>query len=1067
MLGSTGFGAGMRIRLRSGIPISLMLFAICCFLILAGFSKKAPILRQSLEIYSRQRGTADRDAASRLAKLKSAGSDPVKGFVAKLDVGLKSERLPVLADIVELPWRNPNLAESASGWVRQDDRFVWMPGPRRKPLVVPFFKPRSASPLRLSDFDELWVDYRDLAARNACVPSAGMMLRSGDSGSSINADTAAGTKTIDVAKARWSKKGYRYIAGRMLGLPLDDIWRYTQFGQFVVLQRRFHEDLSDLAEIALVFQGDVPGAHVNLRVRFSELPGPTELLQLGEVTMSARSDGRNVARIDMKKVLGKRLSDFKGKAYLQEITVFVRGKEEKVVEDRPFREVNFYRGSLIGKIDSITPLQKRFVLDLRMLPRQGTGILSWGNVRFSAYDPEGICAVQLETIRLVSFFDRVWPAFLQEGAGLVRRWGGPFIAEIGSGTRLEWPGVRGYLSFESTSPEGSALLFDDRRSLVTVDVERHQAKIEPKTVPEPESFSMPSAAGSVPADRRLVQGAGYRFRSDEAITGAMQARDGLVLEGYGKWIELAWPISARLDPATRFFAALPEGSELIAKSVLTLDMESGQSASRGFAPNRPVLLDAGAERIKAVRLRLDLNRSPYRLKLKEMALFNPGLLAAEEAFEERRPVSQPITRRLYPEIVEPSSKRRVRVVGGRLLGIALSNAARKSMIDWTTRIKDDTDWVQGVRFSYHVPRALQEHDSCWLNLTIRWDRRSVSRDVCLAQADGNVLLPLARLLDWKDDLATFGAMRSIDWKVRQDRRLLGSDDLAFNFGMELEGMGMRTIRQELQDWDALGLKNEEQTEPEPDERLARGILKRPIRLAVGGQAIAKIIAGGINSPEHPYFRLNSVTVEPRAPLSSQAWRAFIGMPNDNHPFRWRGVLGLLLCLAGLVWSLSSNRRLSFPELVPHYVQSSVQWIDRTLAHATVKADAVMRTWGYYVLFGTALPCAVFFFAKGLREGTEAANGFLLTLGGLTVVAALRGLIGSIGPWLRIRHPTLADYVDGTRGVPYFASALLLIVVTAAFSLATNEMAADQAAMIACYCLAIGLGKELYPPGKRT
>ncbi|OGR97388.1 MAG: hypothetical protein A2V88_07140 [Elusimicrobia bacterium RBG_16_66_12] len=1027
----------MRTLRRPDVVISLLLIAACVFLGAVGLSGRAPASFQSLEIYSGQRGAVDPEAVSRLARARAAQPRLASGLVAKLGVSLRSERLPALVDAVELPWKSPRLDESSSGWTRQDDRWVWFPGARRETLGVPFFAPDPRNSPRLADFDELWIDYQNLSSRNSCVPAPEMMLRSGGAVVAFNAPASSDLETIDVVGARWSKKTYGYAIGRMLGLPPDEDWRYTQFGRFTVLQRRLHEDLSNLAEVALVFQNDAPVVHVNLRVKFGDSPGFAELFQLGETATRVGADGRSAAHIDMKKVLGSRLSDPRAKAYLEEITVFVRGEQEKVAKERPLREINLYHGSLPGRIDKIAPFRDRFVLDLRALSGSKSGVFSWGKIGFSAYDPDSVCAVKLDNVRLVSFFDKARPVFLREGEELARRWGGPFAVALGSGTRVEWPRVQGYLPFQSARPGGEELLFDERKIIVTIDVERHQARLEAKTAFKPEPFTVKPAA-----DRRLIQGVGYKVRSDDAFTGAVLAQDGLVLEGYGKRVEFDWPISARLDQASRFFAALAEGGESIAKGALTLELQSGGSRTLDVVPNQPVLLDAGTGSIKAARLRLDLNRSPYRLKLKELALFSPGLLTENEAFDEKWPTSNPISRRLHPEITVPAQKKWLRVVSGRVLGLAPQNAGRAHTLDWTTRIGGDADWARGVRFTYQVPRTLQDDDACWMNLAIRWDRRTVSRDVCFTRSRGSVLLPLGRFLDAKDDLAAFGAMRSIAWKVRLGRRALMGGDVAFAFGVELEGAGARSIRQDLQDWNALGIAGDASAW-KPDGRLLGDIVKRPLRLVEDGEALEKILAGRIAPAEHPYFRLDSVAVEPRAPLSAEAWQKIVGAGGGKRSGSLRGplILGGLLVLMGLGWSAFRGG-----------------W--RSFRGANFDAGG-----GHRVLFAAAFLAAAVLYAKGARAPVDAAENMLFTLGGLAAVGALRGLIGSLAPWLKPRFPRLAYSVEG-GGAPYFTSALIGVAATAALAVSSNSAAANQAAIVACYCLAVGVGKELFSLGKK-
>ncbi|SVB78188.1 uncharacterized protein METZ01_LOCUS231042, partial [marine metagenome] len=71
-------------------------------------------------------------------------------------------------------------------------------------------------------------------------------------GKDLRVLTEVPSETLDFSSS-FLKKGPLYLAKRVLGLPFDDSWQFSQAGKRTVIQRRFHKNLKDVQNINFVF----------------------------------------------------------------------------------------------------------------------------------------------------------------------------------------------------------------------------------------------------------------------------------------------------------------------------------------------------------------------------------------------------------------------------------------------------------------------------------------------------------------------------------------------------------------------------------------------------------------------------------------------------------------------------------------------------------------------------------------------------------------------------------------------------------------------------------------------
>lgn len=450
------------------------------------------------------------------------------------------------------------------------------------------------SPLNLSKFDQLRIAYRDLSQGEPCIPSLELTLLGSDPHAPkiLEAHGAAPPpiRTIDAAGARWRPKEPAYVLRRIVGLAPDDDWRYAQYGEYAVIQGRLRQDLTEVEEVSIVLRGGMQPTGVNLRVKLARRLSPGALLEFGEdLPGSVDAQGSRILRIKVRQALRERFGTRHPKAFLTEIQVFMRGDKDALAQARVVRKIGFHHAPLapLGRVENTASDRKWFVLDLReaeaAMKTTDDLILLRGRLIFRPADETIACGARVNGIRLGSFYDVDMPEFLDAGLTLLRRWGGLFISAGGVGPAVEWPRIVGHAFFGA------------------------------------------------------LRSPGHPLSSDMPFTSARTDATGLSVKGFGRSVSLHWPISAVTTGQTYFFLRLEEGANQVARATLSVDTADGRHATIGFLPDRPVLINGGASRIRGLRLTLALNKSPYSLKFAEMALFRPVMLTPEQALDERLP----------------------------------------------------------------------------------------------------------------------------------------------------------------------------------------------------------------------------------------------------------------------------------------------------------------------------------------------------------------------------------------------------------------------------------------------
>ncbi|KMP12728.1 hypothetical protein UR09_00085 [Candidatus Nitromaritima sp. SCGC AAA799-A02] len=298
--------------------------------------------------------------------------------------------------------------------------------------------------------------------------------------------------SINVASASWVAKSRWYLIQRELGLPGDEVWRFSQDRENAVFKRRLHQNLHhiDRMEIRFNFKPKTMFYDCRIRIGFSDWARPSETIWCGRLRRQSKTiDGRPVITVQLNDLVRKYYSKGKDKVFLEEITIYLPGDAEDYIQNNLLQSVNFYSpykikknidpapsASAINKLKSspykikknIDPAQTRMDSFFTFLTQQvelekggrenqltlaRTFIISRHRKRFALpmadlnqflgsgeykvtlsiqpQDPLNRAGFRLLGAKGLFSYQKITPTFLKKEIEMNRQWGGPFLKPSG------------------------------------------------------------------------------------------------------------------------------------------------------------------------------------------------------------------------------------------------------------------------------------------------------------------------------------------------------------------------------------------------------------------------------------------------------------------------------------------------------------------------------------------------------------------------------------------------------------------------------------------------------------
>jgi hypothetical protein len=361
--------------------------------------------------------------------------------------------------------------------------------------------------------------------------------------------------------------------------------------------------------------------------------------------------------------------------------------------------------------------------------------------------------------------------------------------------------------------------------------------------------------------------------------------DLLVLEGRSKAVDIAWPLTGKINDKTWFVLSVAEGAEQIDAVSLALDLSDGSIVERKIVPNQLQRLGISGAEVRNVRLRILPAVFPYRFKLDEMVLFEPRAATYAEAFS--IPLPTPYTEKPKP-VLSSAAALLLEVQPGHVAGLVADMTASEPL-RFSTVLELPLDSVRGMHLKYRLPPAYLDGEACPLALQFNWANGKTERQLCFEKPNGDLFIPIANWLGASARPQNLGALHSIDWILRaavsRDRGVMESFDLNF----AVEGRTMLSAADRLRLFPMFNAgRTPTFADAERIKEVAAGPYAQNVWLPLDAQTVSRMIATGgqVQPVEDPLFRLDQVVLEPKRPLKEEQWRELNTLPIPSSLPRW-------------------------------------------------------------------------------------------------------------------------------------------------------------------------------------
>lgn len=865
---------------------------------------------------------------TRLVRMQSAEYGGMGGFSGKAMVQWLTQPQPMVGGVRDFSFPT-GFAGTIKGWSAQGGQYLWREQAGRPvPLQLNLALPKANGATRLDDYDELWVDYTAASTLPQCVPQIKLQgrLQPYDKGQPSQAvmwqtDSASDVQPLlklDTTGTNWKEKDYWYLLGRIAGLAPDSDWRYAQDQNNAVLQRRLNVELDTarLLDIALA-----PGhgvERVNLFVSRDDERGSGELLEFPGLSLNATlPGGQQGVRLNLAEELARRFPKAWAENakkpgahhfHLREVILFMPGTAKALLSLKPVRSLTLLgehgagqkgRQRLDSRVVAINAYQQRMVVDLRKLQNKGRAEFTQAELQLAPPAEAAMCALHVGSVRMVSIYSGQEPTFAAAVESWVRQRGGPFERQLPESGRVEQPGIIGYLPMAALSrPEpGSQAV---RRYLLN-PTQDDRLEFTPGLVGGSEpAYRVVGPDGRVMAvaERTLSVNSGASLTIANPMIKTRVEGDALVLESglsesQEDKIEIAWPLMAQLPAQAWVYFGMADGMGQIGNLTLTAQLADGRQLLQRIVPNEPLRLAVGAGKLTGLRLSLQPLVYPYRIKLRELALFAPSVVDYSEA----RGLTLPAAFSVRPLPVGDGMAGAIEARPGLVRGFLGDGP-----LHFSTPLEQEMRWVRALRLNFHLPPG-RLHGDCPIVLQLNWTSGQTTRQLCPARLDDHINVRLSDLLGTQEQGRDLGALRSIDWT------LLGgaaADDSQRSFSMDftVEGWTMMSALDQLR-LSPLFLANDESVRADP-ARFAASVPTRYsqhfwLPMEPGGLEKMAQARGEILPVANPLFSLDSVVAEPNRTMDWARWQRLVAplKPKVEPPHRSKS--WLWLGLAVLAW----------------------------------------------------------------------------------------------------------------------------------------------------------------------
>jgi hypothetical protein len=884
----------------------------------------------------------------------------------------------------------------------------------------------------LADYDELWVEYRDLIDDNPTQINYSLLLESEAGSYSTpeklhyliqnpnNTHTLVEVGVEDISKATWQPKDQLYLFKRVFGLEVDNNWRYIQEGGRVVLQRRFDRILSDNGSVDLVLDADTKLEWLNLRLKTED--GDEIIVEWESIPKQISKDDDDRLRIRM---LLSELKKLHKQPVLEEMVVFLAGATDEIVENRPLlslhwmdieyeseaQDKSFEGGQsnqglkdradnkkkneviiVAHQVEEMGYGKKRLKLDLTKVLRQVDRNSKVASMVLSL-EPElkkKLGGIEFSKIRLVSHYEEKVPVIAFKGRDLLKRWGLELDSIANSNESYVWPVIYKHSNINKKS--------------TTIGLQCQCIDLEWKVGKEIIEGSYLYIGGKEIQDKVLgIQATPYSFSG----------------ESLGNWF-------LKLNESVQFdkFVGNHERVDYI-KIRVYLDTPSGNK-----------------DKIKGLVTQKEI-RSPVT----ELALFAVDNLSFGEILDATIPFNQEtfldleIENKPYLEIQNKSSNIIInKAQDGPTTFIPLDDEPLHGDLFFNTVI-DNRSEDDFLVVSYEVPWIYPLMDKCWLDMTATGDGKEMQDKFCLDGSSGKKSIHLPEWVDhikWKATLPLENDMWS------------NSDRDKFYLSIKLLTT-TTTIREQLVNQPVLTIDGNKLLPVDAKFNKYRGNLYFDLDDIKYGAYL-----NDIKHLEHPWWEVDKIIFDREEPFSLEEWKELnqVELIEGGDGLFWLQLLKYLSILLVIWWLLANGwfNKL-FRVLTPSFL-SLWNLPVRVLSRLNIEVS-----WGVAFLWWAIVTISLYVSGVLLSSTTQGEN-YYFTFGGMAVVMSWRALVEHCQLSVESRWPGLSKKVYSGAGTKYFSGFIVVLVGVAVMLILSLEPIAEQLAIISYYMLLVGVALEI-------
>ena len=961
------------------------------------------------------------------------GNVPFEGdYRLKARVALQQQSTQKVVETVRL-----NLASPAEvppdGWLQNKGTWRWSPGPKKSQIEFPIALPNQREgqhPSAITDFDQMWFDYRDTGGGDNCNFSYTAEASAAEAHKSSatflitserRTDSLRPTLQLQAAEDAWLPMDRTYLLKRRLNMDFDEHWRNQQIVEHTQLQKRFHRNLDGIEAVDFLFKSEADIKGITLRIAQDKWFKSDAMLSWDVIPHEIESTPDGLVRVRLK--LGEWLrkknneGDELKKVVLTEAIVLLKGQAIELVKSRPLHKIVFLENlieqtsthsftkqnvSLPGSSKLLAPGYKRWILDLGPLNQENWFDLRLKNALLAIRpgNPDHQCSLEPISLRLVRLANENEPINIADVRRWLRKFGGPFNVVDHEKEEVEWAEIDAYIPWKLL-PVSSVIQKN------SIDVQR---------------LDLPEW--------------------------------GLSLQEKSESIEISWELSSIATQASStLFLRVPKESKNINSGKALIDFNDGSSSTINFLPNRPIPLGVKASGKHATKITLHLktDKSSGTLVIQELALFRPFLISQTDSFSERRPGWE-----FLPLRFEPNGEKKGKMSGlGKLVGSGVAQQNSGTSNIWRTTVNLASKNLSMIKMRYQLSELPQE--PCWLTLRAHTTNKQVSFDLCPNGTEGEINQPLAQFMK---KLESEDTVLYFEWEINPTHSVV---PVTFEIQAQLASSSLPSVGE-------LFAQN-----------VSIEVGKRSyLPLAIQSVDIKNLASSGrgwldygqINLPLgqkpdvdsavlHPYFKVQKLMLEDSRPLTaaevSQLYPSEKLRPaNPNRLIK----SVLLLLLGAAVWLLwrrgiwqKTWKAICSKVFGPEkYLGGLVRKLWMRIVNVTTLLEVWVSPVAMFMIL-SIFTLALYVFGLLLRS--EQGENYFFTIGGIFAVFSWRSLLLCSRERVSQSLPTLAEKIYDGKGTIYFFGALAGLSVTAGLLAFNLEPVAEQVAIIVYYFLVTG------------